>query len=159
MLNIKNIYKTKSEYLGKIIRAFGLTEKTIFIILCFFLILSSISLLWKVNSLFITTVPAHGGSLSEGLIGSPRFINPLLELSDADRDLTYLVYSGLMRATAEGDLIPDLAESYNISSDGLTYTFKIRDNAYFHDGKRVTADDVIYTIQMVQDINLLTVIL
>ena len=134
--------------------AFGLTEKTIFIILAVILIISGLSLFWKADSHFTVDVPAHGGSLAEGLIGSPRFINPLLELSDADRDLTYLVYSGLMRATAEGDLIPDLAESYTISSDGLTYTFKIKDNAYFQDGQKVTADDVEYTVEMAQDATL-----
>lgn len=75
-------------------------------------------------------------------------------MSDVDRDLTYLVYSGLMRATAKGDLIPDLAENYTISPDGLVYTFKIKDNAYFQDGYKVTADDIEYTIKMAQDISL-----
>jgi peptide/nickel transport system substrate-binding protein len=154
MLNLKNIYKKSTDYLGKIIKSFGLTEKAIFIILSLILLISSLSLFWKVNLQFVTEMPAHGGSLTEGLIGSPRFINPLLELSDGDRDLTYLVYSGLMRATASGDLIPDLAESYTVSTDGLTYTFKLRPDIYFHDGEKVTTDDVEYTIQMAQDINL-----
>lgn len=154
MLNIKNINTKKENYFEKIIRSFGLTEKTIFIILAIILIISGLSLLWRVNLNFVTEVPAHGGSLSEGQVGSPSYINPVLELSDADRDLTYLIYSGLMRATANGDLIPDLAESYTISPDGLTYTFKIRENAFFHDGERVTADDVEYTIQRAQDINI-----
>lgn len=154
MLNLKNIYNTQLNYLEKIVKSFGLTERTIFLILALTLTISSISLLWRADLNFMTTVPAHGGSLSEGLVGSPRFINPLLELSDADRDLTYLVYSGLMRATAEGDLIPDLAESYTISPDGLTYTFKIKDSAYFQDGAKVTADDVEYTVQMTQDTSL-----
>lgn len=156
MLNIKNIPKVAVDYLGlqKIIRAFGLTEKTILLILSLIMIVSGLFLLNKLNAFFTTRVPAHGGILTEGLIGSPRFINPLLELSDADRDLTYLVYSGLMRATADGDLIPDLADSYTISPDGLTYTFKIKPEAYFHDGQKVTADDVEYTINMAQDISL-----
>jgi len=154
MLNIKNLYKKTTDYLLKIIKSFGLTEKTIFIILSLFLIISGLALLLKVNSFFTTTVPAHGGILNEGLVGSPRFINPLLELSDADRDLTYLIYSGLTKATANGDLMPDLAESYNISPDGLTYTFKIREDARFHDGQKVTTDDVVYTIQKAQDIAL-----
>ena len=154
MLNIKNIYKTKLDSVEKIIKAFGLTEKTIFVILFIILIISSLSLLWKAEQYFMAIVPAHGGTLSEGLIGSPRFINPLLELSDADRDLTYLIYSGLMRATAEGDLIPDLAESYTISPDGLTYTFKIKADAYFQDGSKVTTDDIEYTVKLAQDVNL-----
>ncbi len=154
MLNIKNIYKAKTDYLEKIVRSFGPTEKILFILVSITLILSSLFLLKQINSCFTTEVPAHGGSFSEGLVGSPRFINPLLELSDADRDLTYLIYSGLMRATAEGNLIPDLAENYSISDDGLKYTFKIRDDAYFHDGTRVTVDDVEYTIKMTQDTTL-----
>jgi peptide/nickel transport system substrate-binding protein len=154
MLNIKYLYKTNATYLQKIIRSFGLTEKTIFIFLSIILIVSGLSLAWKLNLHFITKVPAHGGSLTEGLVGSPRFINPLLELSDTDRDLTYLIYSGLMRATASGDLIKDLAESYTISPDGLDYTFKIRDDAYFQDGEKVTADDVEFTVQMAQDVTL-----
>ncbi len=154
MLNIKNIYKAKIDYLKKIISSFGLTEKTIFIILSLILAVSGLSLLWKANLHFVTEVPAHGGSLTEGVVGSPRFINPLLELSDADRDLTYLVYSGLMRATAKGDLIPDLAESYTISADGLTYDFMLRNDAEFQDGQKVTADDIEYTVRMAQDASL-----
>lgn len=154
MSNIKKYYETIIAYFKKTVKSFGLTEKVLFIIFLLILIISALSLLEKLNSHFTTKVPAHGGSLSEGLIGSARFINPLLELSDADRDLTYLVYSGLMRATAQGDLIPDLAESYTISPDGLTYTFKLKEDAYFQDGKKVTADDVEYTIKMAQDINL-----
>lgn len=154
MLNIKNIYKTKADYLQKIVDSFGLAEKVLFIIISIILVITSLSLLGKVNSLFMTEVPAAGGSLTEGLIGSARFINPLLELSDADRDLTYLIYSGLMRANAQGDLIPDLAESYTISPDGLIYTFKIKPDAYFHDGKKVTTADIEYTIQMAQDLTL-----
>ena len=63
MLNIKNICRTKIDYLGKIIKSFGPTEKTIFIILSIALIISGLSLLWKFNSHFITEVPAHGDNL------------------------------------------------------------------------------------------------
>jgi len=88
--------------------------------------------------------------LREGVIGSPRFINPLLAISDTDRDLTALIYSGLMKATPEGDLIEDLAKSFDVSDDGLVYTFEIREDAIFHDGTPVTADDVVFTIKMAQ---------
>jgi len=96
-------------------------------------------------------IPTYGGQIVEGIIGTPRFINPLLAISDADRDLTALVYSGLLKATPEGSFVPDLARTYSISPDGLTYTFILRDDAVFHDGKPVTADDVVYTVAKAQD--------
>ena len=116
--------------------------------LCVF---SSVSLLYLLNESLLVAVPAYGGSLSEGVIGSPRFINPVLAVSDSDRDLTSLIYSGLLRATPEGDYVPDLAQSYVVSPDGKTYTFTLRQNATFQNGMPVTADDVVYTIQKAQD--------
>ncbi len=98
----------------------------------------------------MTKVPARGGEMTEGIIGSPRFINPLLAIGDADKDLSTLIYSGLMRATPEG-LVPDLAESYTISDDGLTYTFIIKDKAVFQDGTTVTTNDIEFTITKALD--------
>lgn len=102
----------------------------------------------------LITVPATGGSLTEGVIGTPRFINPLLAISDADRDLTALVYSGLLRPTPDGSLVPDLAEGYTVSDDDLTYTFTLKNNLRWHDGAPVTADDVVFTVTKVQDSSL-----
>ena len=76
---------------------------------------------------------------------------PILSISDADRDLTILVYSGLLRKTADGGYIPDLASKYEISKDGLTYTFTLRNNLTFHDGTPLTTDDVEFTIQKAKD--------
>jgi peptide/nickel transport system substrate-binding protein len=151
MLKIKNIYNSTVDYSKKIISILNVTEITILIILSVIFIISSFSILVKINNYFTTDIPSYGGYLNEGIVGSPRFINPLLELSDADKDLTYIIYSGLMRAKADGTLIPDLAESYSVSEDSLTYTFIIKDNAFFHDGKKVTTDDIEYTIKMSQD--------
>ncbi|MBX4210396.1 hypothetical protein KW783_00290 [Candidatus Parcubacteria bacterium] len=128
-----------------------MTEKIIFYVLVAIFSGSALIILWKVNERFLVEVPDRGGTLTEGIIGTPRFINPLLAISDADRDLTSLVYSGLLKATPEGDLIPDLAESYSISNDGLTYDFVLKKNISFHDGAPVTADDVEFTIQKAQD--------
>lgn len=96
-----------------------------------------------------TEVPAHGGTHTEGVVGTPRFINPLLAISDTDRDLTQLTYAGLMKDTP-GGLVPDLASGYTVSDDGRTYTFTLADVS-FSDGTPVTADDVAYTIQMAQN--------
>lgn len=108
-------------------------------------------MLLKVNAQFLVEVPRFGGTLTEGVVGTPRFINPVIAISDADRDITSLVYSGLLRTTADGSLEPDLAERYEVSEDGLEYHFYIKEDAIFHDGEPVTADDVIFTILQTQD--------
>lgn len=96
-------------------------------------------------------VPAHGGSLVEGSIGSPRFVNPLFALTDADRDMTALTFAGLMGLDAQGVLVPVLADHYSVSPDGKMYTFVIRQSATFSDGTPVTAEDVVFTIEKAQD--------
>lgn len=144
--NIPLLGKTTS-----IIRSFSLKEKTVFVFLAVILSVSAFIMAWQINLSASVIIPAPGGSLTEGVIGTPRFINPLLAISDADRDLTTLIYSGLMKATPEGKMVPSLAESYFISEDGLQYVFKIRDDAFFHDNTPITADDIVFTIKKAQD--------
>jgi len=101
---------------------------------------------------YTQAIPAQGGSFTEGILGEPRLINPLLaQTNDADRDLTVLIYSGLLKYNEEGKLIPDLAKSYEIGSDGLSYTVYLREDARWHDGMKVTADDVVFTIEAAQN--------
>ena len=58
-------------------------------------------------------IPSSGGSFTEGVVGRPRFINPIYaNLSDVDRDLTQLVFAGLMNYNNNGDIIPELIEKY-----------------------------------------------
>ncbi len=139
------------EKIMNIVRSFSLTEKTLFVIFSIVFILSGLSMLYKVNRSFLVEVPDYGGSLTEGVVGAPRFINPLLSTSDTDRDLTTLIYSGLMKIDEEGKLIPDIAESYTVSDDELNYIFTLKNNITFHDGTKLTADDVIFTIEKAQD--------
>lgn len=130
---------------------FSPAERCVFLLLSALLFLAAGSLVFKVNALFLVEVPARGGSLTEGIIGSPRFVNPLLALSDTDRDLSALIYSGLLKATPEGELVPDLAQEFSLSENGIRYSFILREDARFHDGVAVTADDVIFTILKAQD--------
>lgn len=138
-------------FFEKTFRSFSPAEKVLCGLFVLLLVASVLGLLGKINGLFLVERPAFGGSLTEGIVGAPRFVNPLLSLSDADRDLTALIYSGLLKATAVGTLVPDLAERYELSADGLAYTFYLRDDARFHDNMPVTADDVVFTIQKAQD--------
>jgi peptide/nickel transport system substrate-binding protein len=108
-------------------------------------------LLIQVHDSFLVEVPGFGGSFTEGVIGSPRFINPVLALSDTDKDLTSLIYSGLLKYSEDGQLEADLADSFTVSPDGMEIDVIIKDNAYFHDNKKVTADDVIFTVNKILD--------
>src|ERR1035437_5725848 len=139
------------ENLTKIIKGFSISEKLLFLFLSIIFILSSLVIINGVNKSISINVPSNGGSFTEGIVGSPRFVNPVLAISDVDHDLTSLIYSGLMKSGSSSSLINDLAESYNISPDGLTYTFTLRDDIYFNDGVKVTTDDVEFTINKIQD--------
>src|ERR1700677_3633011 len=98
--------------------SFSTSGRTVFLFFAVVCTISSIALVYLLNDSILVATPAYGGSWSEGLIGAPRFINPVLALSDSDQDLTSLVYSGLLKATPEGSYVPDLAQSYTISPDG-----------------------------------------
>ena len=96
--------------------------------------------------------PAVGGEIAEAVVGTPRSLNPILSVSnDVDNDLTRLLFSRLFTVDGAGRVVPDLVERYDISPDQKTYTFTMRDNARWHDGEALTADDVIFTLALIQD--------
>jgi len=102
-------------------------------------------LLIKVNDLFLITIPAKGGTLTEGVIGAPKFINPILAKTETDTGIVSLVYSGLMKETGIADVVPDLAEKYEVSPDGAIYEFTLKKNIKFSDGTPLTSSDVSFT--------------
>ncbi len=96
--------------------------------------------------------PQEGGSYTEGLVGTPQYLNPILSsYNDVDRDLTSLIFNGLLKINEEGELAPDLAKDWQISPDRKVYTFKLRPDVKWHDGQNFKADDVIYTVTSAQD--------
>lgn len=95
--------------------------------------------------------PEQGGVYTEGLVGSLGRLNPLLDWNNpADRDVNRLLFSGLVRFDERGLPRADLAESWGVTPDGTVYNFAIRPNALWHDGQPVTADDVLFTIDLVK---------
>jgi len=102
-----------------------------------------------------TTVlrPGRGGTYVEGIAGFPQHLNPLLNgyNDTVDRDVCALLFNGLTRLNERGEVEADLARGWDITLDDLTYTFHLRSNAYWHDGTPVTADDVVFTIRLLQD--------
>ena len=151
ILFIKEFRTYKKKELLDAITSFSKKQFIIFMGVLAVAFISMVIILGKVNSMFLVDVPISGGTITEGIVGVPTLVNPVIALSDADKDLTSLVYSGLMRKTPEGKFIPDIAESFTVSPDGTIYTFIIKKDIKFHDGKNVTADDVIFTIEKIKD--------
>jgi len=105
----------------------------------------------SVNNAYLASTPVPGGTLVEGIVGIPRFVNPVLAVTRADLDMTALIYRGLMKIDTEGKLVPDLAESVTVSDDGKTYNIIMRRDVRFHDDTPLTARDVAYTIGLIQN--------
>lgn len=121
----------------------------------FFAIISSLLFtLYHLNQNFSSATPTRGGSITEAVLGTPRFVNPVLANTRADQDVTSLVYNGLLKISSDGSLVSDVASAVTVSEDGLTYNVQLRENVYFHDGEQLTAEDVIFTIQLAQDSDL-----
>ncbi len=147
----KNGFFPSKEEVSRSINSFNNWQISIFLIFLVGMIASAFLLLDKINNKFLIERPIEGGAFVEGVIGSPRFINPVLANSQTDKDLSALIFSGLMKKNQDGTLEKDLAENYEISSDGMTYVFTLRDDAFFHDNKKVTPDDILFTITNIQD--------
>lgn len=122
-------------------------------ILCSLTIISG--LIWSgiiILNKITVFIPREGGTLTLGLVGHISYLNPILSQSnDCDRDLIELIYNGLYKINGQGDLEPSLTEKTEVSSDGKTYTVFLKDNVLWHDGLPFTADDVIFTIETIQD--------
>lgn len=88
----------------------------------------------------------------EAVVGAPSRANPLFAYaSNADRDLSSLVFSGLTRLGADGTPLPDLAETWEVGQDGLTVTFHLRSGVKWHTGAAFTSDDVLFTYELLHD--------
>ena len=74
-------------------------------------------------------------------------LDPHKTVKAGTREVMFNVFEGLMKPPPNGDLTPAIAESYEVSEDRMTYTFHLREGVQFHNGKTVTAEDVVYSIQ------------
>ncbi len=100
----------------------------------------------------LQVVPAQGGEYIEGLIGAPKYINPIYSsASDVDSDISQLVFSSLFKRGEQGELINDLVESHEVSQDNKVYTFKIKANVLWHNGELLTADDIVFTFNVIKN--------
>lgn len=95
--------------------------------------------------------PLQGGVFIEGIVGKPQVINPLyVQAGASENDITKLVFAGLVKLGPGREFLPDLAESWEIQNKGKSYVFHLRDNLRWQDGEKLTADDVVFSIQIIQ---------
>lgn len=98
-----------------------------------------------------SAVPATGDSLVEGTIGEASTLIPLLATDSSSHAVAGQIYNGLVKYDKNLNIVGDLAESYDISRDGLTITFHLRSGVKWHDGAPLTSRDVLYTYQVTID--------
>lgn len=127
---------------SQIFKFFFRYERCVFLTALLVFIISSIFFLIRFIEQNTTLVPASGGEYREGAIGQPTFINPVLVgNNDADRDLIELIFSNLL----------NLAESYKVNDHGKVWNVRLKENIFWHDGEKLTSDDVVFTIKTIQD--------
>ncbi|MGH2538015.1 MAG: peptide ABC transporter substrate-binding protein [Candidatus Promineifilaceae bacterium] len=116
------------------------------------LVLSLLSFQYQAGEGCSTRVPAAGGTLVEGVVGLPAQLNPLLAAANpVDLQLSNLIFEGLTGYDANGLLQPALARSWRVSEDMRRFSFTLRQDALWHDGEQVTAEDVLFTYRLLQE--------
>ncbi|PIZ94648.1 MAG: hypothetical protein COX81_02910 [Candidatus Magasanikbacteria bacterium CG_4_10_14_0_2_um_filter_37_12] len=138
VLNINSLFSTK--------------ERKIFKISLVILIVGVAWAIYAILGHYSVAAPAVGGRYVEAVVGGPQFVNPLFSsVNDVDVDLVRLVYSGLMKYDLKQRLVPDMAVNYELNEDQKTYTFHIKEGMVWHDSKPITAEDIVFTIETIQD--------
>ena len=130
----------------------GPKEKKFFFSFLFLFLASSLFLYLDFYFKNTVAIPQEGGNIKEGFVGQPQYINPLLSFpSEIDKSIAELLFSGLMTYGQNGEIVPDLIKNYEFKDDGKTLEFSIREDAKWQDGKPLTMDDVVFTINLAQD--------
>ncbi len=137
------------KYLGKFISR---KERTIINICLIVLVIALGYLVVNFLSRHLSATPAYGGTYTEGVVGYPKYINPLYsENRDVDQDIARLVFSSLFTHDSSGHIIGDLAQSWTQSEDHKEYTIELKQSAKWHNGEPLDADDIIFTFSLVKD--------
>ena len=134
------------------LRSLGPTERYLVGLFAFIACTSLVAIGVQYYLAHTHAVAAPGGTYQEAMVGVPRFVNPVLAVgSDVDRDISRLLFASLLRYDENGLLMGDLAESYEVHNDGKRYRFVLREGLVWSDGAALTAEDVIFTIRVIQD--------
>lgn len=109
------------------------------------------SLIGNSYFLFFQPAPKPGGEYSEGFVGTPKLLNPVLAAAnDVDADITPLLFCSLF-ARQGTEVVPDIITRYEVSPDGKQYTVVLKPDIRWHDGEALTVDDVLFTFDLIRD--------
>ena len=114
----------------------------------------TLGLLWQLFAqfnYFQTLQPVPGGIYNEGILGNYTNINPIFATNDVDTSLSRLVFASLLRVNNNGTISYELASNLTNNSTGTEYTVTLKNGLTWQDGKPLTAADVLYTYQLIQN--------
>ncbi len=147
----KNFFLLLEKIIEKVL-SFNQKQKIFFFIFFFLICFGLFSTTLKYYYRYSVIIPKEGGVLKIGLIGEPQYINPILtRANDTDRFLIEVLYNGLLKVDGKGNLINDLASKIEISPDHKSYLVFLKENVFWHDGVPFTSDDVVFTIETIQN--------
>ncbi len=121
------------------------------VVLIVVLVLASVMQNLRLDSLYQVERPAYGGVYNEGIIGTYSSSNPIYASGAVDASISHLLYDGLFTYNNHNKLVGNLAEGYTISDNDKVYTVTLKKNLHWHDGQKLTADDVVYTFHLIQN--------
>jgi len=113
---------------------------------------TGLQLMWFQQS-YRKTAPADNGTYAEAVLGPIDTLNPLFASTGAERSASYLMFSSLLRYDTTGHLNHDLATSVVADNSNTIYTVKIRPDVKWHDGAKLTAKDVAFTVNLMKNPN------
>ncbi len=140
---------TQFKYLGNFLST---TEKKTLIAASVLLTVTLIGWVTYFISTHSILSPKNGGEYSEGLIGTPKYVNPIFaSTNDIDTDISSLIYSGLLKYDSKKQLVPDLAEKFVVGADQKTYDIQLKPNLKWSDGEPLTVNDILFTFETLQN--------
>lgn len=99
----------------------------------------------------LASVPAPGGTHREAVVGELDNFNPLFAVDGANADVSRLIFAGLSEYAVDGSIIGEMAEDWQANDTADEFTVKLRPNLTWHDGEVVTAEDIVFTIGLIQN--------
>lgn len=125
----------------KIFSALSRSERTVVFVALIVFVISALILGNILLDKITRVVPAYGGTYTEGAVAQPSFVNPVIASSDIDKSLVRMVFSK----------IEDIAEKIEPEEAGRVWKVRLKEGILWHDGEKLTSDDVLFTVQKIQD--------